>query len=246
MLLFLPGLACDARIYAPQLAAFPDSRAIDGYGTANTLADMARLALDQAPPSFDLFGHSMGGRVALEVYRLAPERVRRLALVSTGVHPLREGEAAKRQALQAIGWNHGFAKLIDEWLPPMVAEANRAKPDIYRPLRQLNVEAGQEVFDAQIHALINRPEVESLLPQVACPTLVMTGELDTWAPPAQHQAIAASIPNSQLVIVPGAGHMIQLEAPGAVNAAIARWLARPARDSSTPQPHPLGEAIPHE
>jgi len=237
MLLLLPGLACDARIYAPQLAAFPDSRAVDGYGTANTLADMAGIALEQAPDSFDLLGHSMGGRVALEVFRMAPNRVRRLALVSTGVHSLREGEAAKRQALQAIGWNHGFEKLIDQWLPPMVAEANRAKPAIYEPLRQMNVEAGQEVFDAQIHALVNRPEVESLLPQIACPTLVMTGENDTWSSPAQHEAIAAAIPNSELVIVPGAGHMIQLEAPDAVNTAIAGWLARPVEINRQPQPH---------
>ena len=236
MLLFLPGLACDARIYAPQLAAFPDSRAIDGYGTADTLAEMARLVLAQAPDSFDLLGHSMGGRVALEVFRAAPERVRRLALVSTGIHPLREGEAAKRQALQTIGWNHGFDKLIDQWLPPMVAGANRAKPEVYEPLRQMNVEAGQDVFDAQIHALVNRPEVESLLPRIACPTLVMTGELDTWSSPEQHRGIAAAITNSELVIVPGAGHMIQLEAPDAVNAAIARWLERPARDL---QPTPL-------
>lgn len=228
MLLFLPGLACDARIYAPQLAAFPDSRAVDGYGLADTLQDMARIALEQAPESFDLLGHSMGGRVALEVFRLAPERVRRLALVSTGVHSLREGEPAKRHALQAIGWNHGFDKLIDEWLPPMVAEANRAKPEIFEPLHQMNVEAGQQVFDAQIHALLNRPEVESLLPQIACPALVMTGELDTWSGPEQHRQIAAAIPNSELVIVPGAGHMIQPEAPEAVNAAIARWLQRPA------------------
>lgn len=237
MLLFLPGLACDARIYAPQLAAFPDSRAVDGYGTANSLPQMARIALDQAPASFDLFGHSMGGRVALEVYRLAPERVRRLALVATGVHSLGPGEAAKRAALQAIGWNYGYEALIDAWLPPMVAEANRADAAIYPPLRQMNLDAGQEVFDAQIRALVNRPEVESLLPQIACPTLVMTGELDTWAPPAQHEAIAAAIPNSELVIVPGAGHMIQLEAPEAVNAAIAGWLARPVEINRQPQPH---------
>jgi pimeloyl-ACP methyl ester carboxylesterase len=237
MLLFLPGLACDARIYAPQLAAFPDSRAVDGYGTADSLQQMARIALDQAPDSFDLFGHSMGGRVALEVYRLAPERVRRLALVSTGVHSLRDGEAAKREALQAIGWNHGYKRLIDAWLPPMVAEANRACPAIYTPLWEMNIEAGQHVFDAQIHALVHRAEMESLLPQIACPTLVMTGELDTWSPPAQHAAIAAAIPNSDLVIVPGAGHMIQLEAPDAVNAAIARWLARPREINPQLQPH---------
>lgn len=228
MLLFLPGLACDARIYQPQLAAFPDSRAVNGYGMADTLQEMARIALDQAPGSFDLFGHSMGGRVALEVYRLAPERVRRLALVSTGVHPVREGEPEKRRELQAIGWAGGFEALIDAWLPPMVAEANRADDAIYPPLWRMNIEAGQEVFDAQIHALVNRPEVDSLLPRIACPTLVMTGELDTWAGPEQHRQIAAALPNSELVIVPGAGHMIQIEAPDAVNTAIARWLERPA------------------
>ena len=244
MLLFLPGLVCDARIYEPQLAAFPDSRAVDGYGAADTLQDMARVALGQAPDSFDLFGHSMGGRVALEIYRLAPERVRRLALVSTGVHPLQEDEAAKRRALQQVGWDHGYEALIDRWLPPMVAEANRGDPAIYPPLRQMNIEAGQEVFDAQIHALLNRPEVEDLLPRIACPVLVMTGELDTWAGPEQHAAIAAAIPGAELVIVPGAGHMIQLEAPNAVNAAIARWLERPAQNFVTDSnPNSRGEAI---
>ncbi len=228
MLLLLPGLACDARIYEPQLAAFANSRAVNGYGLADTLPEMARVALAEAPESFDLLGHSMGGRVALEVYRLAPERVRRLALVSTGVHPLREGEPEKRRALQQIGWDNGFEALIDQWLPPMVAEANRADPAIYGPLREMNLEAGQEVFDAQIHALVGRPDVTGLLPRISCPTLVMTGELDSWAPPAQHEAIAAAIPGAELVIVPGAGHMIQLEAPEAVNSAISDWLARPA------------------
>src|SRR5690606_30119179 len=110
------------------------------------------------------------GRVALEVFRRAPERVRRLALVSTGVHPLQDGEPEKRRALQQVGWDRGFEALIDQWLPPMVAEGHRDDPAIYPPLRQMNLEAGQEVFDAQIHALVNRPEVESLLPRIACPT----------------------------------------------------------------------------
>ena len=228
MLLFLPGLACDARIYEPQFAAFPDSRAVDGYGLADTLESMARVALDRAPDSFDLFGHSMGGRVALEVFRIAPERVRRLALVSTGIHPLQDGEREKRRALQKVGWNQGFEALIDQWLPPMVAQANRGNPAIYPHLRQMSIEAGQAVFDAQINALLNRPAVDDVLPRIQCPALVMTGELDTWSPPSQHRDIAAAIPNAELVVVPGAGHMIQLEAREAVNAAIANWRARPA------------------
>ncbi|MBB5733660.1 pimeloyl-ACP methyl ester carboxylesterase [Altererythrobacter atlanticus] len=200
----------------------------------DSLQDMARIVIDTADREgaerFDVFGHSMGGRVALEVYRLAPERVRRLALVSTGVHSPREGEPASRAALQQVGYDKGFTALVDQWLPPMVAEPNRDKAELYEPMRQMCLEAGQDVFDANVRALLGRPEVESLLPQIDCPVLVMTGELDAWASPAQHEAIAAVIPNSELVIVPGAGHMLPLEAPGEVNAAIANWLSRPVRD----------------
>ena len=224
MLLLLPGLICDARVFAPQLAAFADSRAVDGYGTVDALEGMARVALEQAPESFDLFGHSMGARVALEVYRLAPERVRRLALCSTGVHPLGAEEPAKRRALQAIGHARGFEALVDAWLPPMVAQANRRNDALYGPMRRMCLDQNQQVFDAQIEALLGRPEQERLLGQIKCPTLVMTGELDTWSPPAQHEAMASRIADSTLVIVRGAGHMLPLEAPETVNQAIAAWL----------------------
>jgi len=242
MLLFLPGLICDARVFAPQLAAFADSRAVNGYGTAASLPEMARIALAQAPERFDLFGHSMGARVALEVFRLAPERVRRLALCSTGVHPLGPNEPGKRRDLQAIGHARGFEALVDTWLPPMVAEANRADEELYGPMRQMCLDQNQQIFDAQIEALLGRPEQQGLLAQIECPTLVMTGELDTWSPPAQHEAMAARIANSTLVIVPGAGHMLPLEAPEAVNQAIARWLEQPANDTTSTRQPALGEA----
>jgi pimeloyl-ACP methyl ester carboxylesterase len=242
MLLLLPGLICDARVFAPQLAVFAQARAVDGYGTASTLEAMAHVALAQAGESFDLLGHSMGARVALEVFRLAPNRVRRLALVSTGVHPLAPDEPAKRRALQAIGHERGFEALVDTWLPPMVAEGNRADAALYGPMRRMCLDQGQEVFDAQIEALLNRPEQESLLARIECPTLVMTGELDGWSGPAQHQAIADRIADATLTIVPGAGHMLPLEAPEAMNEAIADWLARPTGDPTQPRQPALGEA----
>lgn len=232
MLIFLPGLICDASMYAPQTAAFAHSHAVDSYGLADSMSEMARIALADADrlgaDRFDLFGHSMGGRVALEVFRQAPERVRRLALVSTGIHPLGANEPAKREALKAVGHDNGFAALVDQWLPPMVADESRGDPAVYQPMWDMCFNMGQDVFDAQINALVTRPEVEDLLGEITCPTLVMTGELDAWAPPAQHENIASRIANSQLVIVPGAGHMIQLEAPAAVNEAITRWLEMPA------------------
>jgi len=230
MLLLLPGLICDAGIYAAQTAAFPDSKAIDGYGLADSLEAMAQVALEQAPERFDLFGHSMGGRVALEVFRLAPERVRRFAISSTGAHSLRAGEREKRQVLLDIARNEGIDALVEAWLPPMVAPHRLNDAALMEPLRAMCRNAGTAVFEAQIKALLGRPEQESLLPRIACPTLVMTGAEDSWSPAPQHEAIAALVPDSELVIVPGAGHMIMPEAPEAVNAAIAHWLSRPAGD----------------
>lgn len=230
MLLFLPGLICDARIYAPQTAAFPQSHAFNGYGMVDDLQEMARIVLEQADDRFDLFGHSMGGRVALEVYRQAPERVRRLALSSTGVHPVKPGEADKRAALQQVGYDNGFEALVDQWLPPMVAPENQLKADLYAPMKEMCLSHGQDLFDAQVRALLGRPAVADLLPTITCPTLVVTGELDQWAPPSQHAEFAEQIPNSKLVIVPGAGHMLPLEAPEALNSAIASWLEMPAND----------------
>lgn len=236
MLLFLPGLICDAHVFAPQLAAFPDARAVDSYGLADSLPQMARIALEFADREgmdrFDLFGHSMGGRVALELYRLAPERVSRLALVSTGSHSVGPNEPEGRYKLRDIGHQQGFEALVDAWLPPMVAEHNRSDEALYAPMRQMCLDKGQAVFDAQITALLGRPEQESLLPQIACPTLVMTGELDAWSPPERHRQIAAAIPDAKLVIVEGAGHMLPLEAPEAVNQALAEWRAMPATQAN--------------
>lgn len=228
MLFFLPGLICDARTFAPQLSAFADARALDGYDGLDSMQDMAQLLLDQAPERFDLFGHSMGGRIALEVVRMAPERVRRLALVSTGVHGVLPGEADKRHASTQIGREQGFEALVDSWLPPMIAEANRGNPNIAEPLRKMCLEQGLSRWESDVAALLARQEAETLLPQITCPTLVMTGEMDAWSPPGQHAEFAAALPNAELVIVPGAGHMITHEAATEVNSAIARWLERPA------------------
>ncbi len=231
MLMFLPGLICDSRMYAPQQSAYPDALVVDGFGMADSLAEMARVALSQADErgadKLDIFGHSMGGRVAMEIVRLAPHRVRRLALVSTGIHPVGENEPAKRAELQQVGYDNGFEALVDTWLPPMVADANRDTPE-FQTMREMCLSKGQAMFDAQIKALLGRPPFDDLLAGLTCPTLVMTGENDAWAPPSQHETIASKIANAKLVIVPGAGHMIQLEAPDAVNAAIGDWLAMPA------------------
>ena len=224
-LLLLPGLLCDARIWAPQREAFPDAAAVD-YRDARSILAMAERALAMAPPLFSLAGHSMGARVALEVYRLAPERVARLALLSTGVHSPKPGEAEKRHALRDLGRSQGMAALVDEWLPPMVRDGRQDDEALMAPLRAMAIGAGIETFEAQIEALLGRPEVESLLPQIACPVLVGVGRQDRWSPVDQHEAMAAAIPGAVLTIFEDAGHMCLVEAPDQVNDALRLWLDR--------------------
>lgn len=227
-LVCLPGLMCDARIFSGQHGRFIDIIAVDGFGERVSLVDMAAYALSIAPPRISLLGHSMGARVALEMVRQAPGRIERLALVSTGIHPPRPGEAEKRHALRDLGLRDGAAALVDAWLPPMIAPANR-RPALVDALRRMCLDAGIAVFAAQIEALLARPPVDALLATIGCPTLVAVGGEDVWSPPDQHRAIAGSIPGAQLIIIPGAGHMLPAEAPEQLNGAIADWLARPAK-----------------
>jgi pimeloyl-ACP methyl ester carboxylesterase len=222
---------CDSRIFAAQLSALPQAL-VASYGDAASLAEMARRVLDAAPQQFALLGHSMGGRVALEIYRQAPGRVERLALLSTGVHPVRAGERDKRYALRDIGREQGMAALVDAWLPPMIGEAASRDTALVRRLRVMCNEAGLARFEAQIEALLSRPDVDDLLRGIALPTLVAVGSEDRWAPPEQHEAFAASIPGATFVVIEGAGHMLPAEKPQQLNAAIAEWLGE-ARDQST-------------
>jgi pimeloyl-ACP methyl ester carboxylesterase len=224
-LVLLPGLMCDDRIFREQTAALPDTIAVPGYGLDDDLRSMAKRVLDLAPPGFALLGHSMGARVALEIVRAAPDRVERLALVSTGVHGVRPGEADKRYALRDIGRDKGMAALVDAWLPPMMAPASQQNEALVASLGEMCIDAGTEVYDAQIAALLTRPELDSLLPTIACPTLVATGSEDIWSPPAQHREIADAIPNATLCVIKGAGHMLPAEKPEALNLAIGKWLS---------------------
>ncbi len=117
--LLLPGLICDESVWERQVRDldWPEVIAIHGYGRSRSLAAMARTVLEAAPPRFAVAGHSMGGRVALEVFRQAAQRVSRIALLDTGVHPQQPGERDKRMALVNLGREAGMEALVDAWLP---------------------------------------------------------------------------------------------------------------------------------
>ncbi len=239
-LVILPGLLCDARLFAAQVAAF-DAVVVDGfYGHADSIGAMADWALARMPDGAALMGHSMGGRVALEMWRRAPDRIAGIAIANSGVHPVRPGEADTRHALLDLGRRSGAAALVDRWLPPMMVPGTSTDDTVYRTIHAMAVDAGVDVFATQIRALLDRPDAESVLPTLTCPVAVIGAEHDGWSPVAQQQAIAAAAPDAVLTIIPRAGHMAPAEAPAAFNRVVDDWLARIDRTDF----HPLNKRMP--
>jgi len=228
--LLLPGLICDEAIWAHQVGSLGEQgvRAVHGYRLCRRIEDMADVVLEQAPEIFNLCGHSMGARVALEVYRKAPERVQKLALLDTGIHPRKSGEKEKRYALWELGKAQGIEALVDTWLPPMIAPANQNNEAMMQPMFDMACRGGVDGFEAQIHALLDRPEVDGLLPTINIPTIVGVGSEDIWSPVSQHRDIAARIPEAQVVVFAGAGHMAPIEAAEAVTESLGIWLSEDA------------------
>jgi len=230
-LILLPGLMCDAAVWAPQvqqLSELADCVVAD-YGLCDSLVDMAQQVLADAPASrFALAGHSMGGRVALEMMRLAPERVERLALLDTGIHPLSLGEAGEkeksgRMALVELAQQKGMRAMGLKWLPGMV------HPDVlgtvvFDSVLDMLERSSPDQFAAQIKALLCRPDAAPVLTTISCPALVLTGEQDRWSPPAQHAAMAGAISGARLSIIEHCGHMATLEQPLLVGQSMRQWL----------------------
>jgi len=232
-LMLLPGLNCDAAVWAPQVAALKDQAncIVPAWGLRDSLTAMAEQVLAEAPTErFCVAGHSMGGRVALEVLRLAPQRVERLALLSTGTHSLAAGEAgekerAGRMALLQIARSKGMRAMGQQWARGMVHAARLGTP-LFEDVLDMLARGSAEQYAAQINALLTRPDAGPLLPTIACPTLVLTGREDAWSGPAQHEAMAAAIPHATLAIIEHCGHMCTLEQPQAVSEALTAWLQR--------------------
>ena len=226
-LLLLCGLLCDETIWADipgRLASAADARVISFAGFSS-IARMAERVLAAAPPRFALAGHSMGGRVALEVWRRAPERLTALALLNTGVSPPRESEFDSRGLLVRLARRHGMAALADEWLPPMMGASPDRIAQVMPALKAMVQRSTVESFAGQMNALLQRPDARPLLPSITVPTLLLSGTGDTWSSLSQHADMQRSVSRSTLVEIAGAGHMSPIERPDAVARALKGWLS---------------------
>lgn len=232
-LVLLPGLMCDAAVWEPLLPHLPPGIRpwVADYGMAHSLSAMAQGVLQQAPVErFALAGHSMGGRVALEVLRLAPQCVTQVALMDTGHTPRAPGtvgaqEAAKRLALLEIARTQGVRAMAQTWVQGMVHPDRLQDTALIESIVAMFARKSAEVFAAQIEALLARPDASEVLRTLAVPTLLQCGEQDSWSPPAQHADMQALAPHAVLGVVADAGHMAPMERPAAVAQGLARWLA---------------------
>lgn len=230
-LIFAPGLLCDEVVWAEQIRALQPRAAVQvaDYGELDSLPAMAESILECAPARFALAGHSMGGRVALEVMRRAPERITHLGLLDTGYKPLPLGEEgvkerAGRFALLEEAKQNGMRAMAKVWVQNMVHPSRLGEALLIDTVLQMFSRKTPGIYAAQINALLNRPDATSVVARIRCPTLILCGAEDAPATLAQHREMATAIPDSIEVVIPVCGHMAPLERPYDVNRALAAWL----------------------
>ena len=227
---------CGDAFWQPLLAALPSSIrcwAVD-YGDADSLTAMAQVVLAAAPTTFALAGHSMGGRVALEVVRLAPARVEKLILKDTGYLPRAPGEKgetekAGRMALVSIARSQGVRAMCAEWVKAMVHPDRLNDAALLEAITVMFEQKSADRFARQQNALLGRPDASDVLASLNMPCLIFCGRQDGWANVAQHEAMRALATHADMCIIENAGHMVLMEQPEPTVAAILNFL-EPAQD----------------
>jgi pimeloyl-ACP methyl ester carboxylesterase len=225
--LLIPGLGGSPRIYAPVI---PRLWRFGPVTVANHIRDdslgaIARRILAEAPPRFALAGHSMGGYIAFEIFRQAPERVAKLALINTQARPdTPEASERRRGLITRIVAGH-FHDVLDELFPGLVHPSRQGDADLRKLAHDMGDDTGADAFVRQQTAIMSRTDSRPTLATIECPTLVLTGDQDNTIPNALSVEMADGISGSRLVIIPDCGHMPQPEQPQAAAAALAEWLA---------------------
>jgi len=225
-ILLVPGLVSSPRIYAPVLPALWRCGPVT---VANHIRDdnmgaIARRILAEAPPRFALAGHSMGGYIAFEIMRQAPERVARLALINTQARPDTAEATERRRGMMARAKAGGYHEVIDELFPGFVHPSRRDDAALRQLVHDMADDVGVDAFLRQQTAVIGRPDSRPALAWIKCPTLVLSGDQDNTIPNSLSIEMASNIPDAKLVILPNCGHMPQPEQTEATAAALVEWL----------------------
>ena len=222
----VPGLACSPRIYTPQV---PDLWRVAPVHLANharggDMAAIARRILAEAPLRFSLAGHSMGGYIVLEMYRQAPERIARLALLSTSARPETPEAAERRRHLIAEVKAGNYRKVVDGLFEKFVHPSRARDEGLRRIVLDMADDVGPDAFVWQLEAIMTRADSRPTLAQIRCPALVLTSDTDNMVPTEFSTELADGIAGAKLVRIPDCGHLPQLEKPQAMTDALLDWL----------------------
>ncbi len=229
-LLLLPGTLCDRRVFDPLVAELeasagaPSCECVADLGAASTIVELATRILAQAPPKFVLCGFSQGGMVAVEICRLAPQRVIGLVLLST--NPLAETPARSAQRMRQLeraetGDLDGVVR--EELLPAYFSHKSAVAPELEQVVIDMATALGPEVFRRQVAALRARPDLRATLAGLQLPVLWLAGRADGLVPVSVQQSAAQTLLDGRFRVLPGCGHLCTLEAPDRVGAEILAW-----------------------
>lgn len=228
-LVLIPGLMADARVFLPQMVRLGASRAMQVVlpTQGETVEQMSESILASLPPKFALLGHGLGGDVALDLIRRAPERVTRVALLATD--PLAEppASAAAREARIVAAKSGRLAQAMVEEIPRDALTDSLWRDEILALVQDMALGLGEGVFLRQSRALQRRPDQQKTMRRVKLPALVIAGEADTLVPMRRSEFTAGLMPFGKLQVIAGAGHLASLEQPEAVSEALEAFLNGP-------------------
>jgi pimeloyl-ACP methyl ester carboxylesterase len=225
-LVMVPGLLCSPDLFAPQVSGLADVArvTIADHTRHATLQQMAASILAASPPRFALAGLSLGGYIAYEILRQAPERVTKLALLDTNARADRADQTRTRHILLGLGRTMGVRAVQSMLLKYLVHPRRLADRALTEQVLAMAEWTGLAAFERQTAAIMGRPDNREFLKSIRCPTLVLVGAEDAMTPIKVHEEIATGIAGSQLTVIPDCGHLATLEQPEAVNDALAAWL----------------------
>jgi pimeloyl-ACP methyl ester carboxylesterase len=225
-LVLIPGLNCTPALYAPQWPALAPGRPVLAENTADdTIGAMVERLLAAAPERFALCGLSMGGYVAFEVMRRAPERVTRLALLDTTAKPPTPETNSPREQMIALAEKGAFDNVVTVLWQKLVAPERLADEALRLEVKAMAETVGADGFIRQQRAIMGRSDARPVLATISVPALVVVGADDAITPPDESREIATGIgAKARYLEVPGCGHLSTLEAPDIVTRALLEWL----------------------
>ena len=218
--IFIPGLLCTEFLFAKQRANLANAGLICDTRQHDSINEMAQVALDQCTGALVPIGLSMGGYVALEMARLAPERIAGMALLSTNAGVDNGERANERRQVIKLATHKGFKGITKSFLSQLLSKRARGDAVLADNILKMASDIGRVVFVRQQTAILGRRDQKDTLAGFKAPVLVLCGTADVLTPPKFSQEMANLAPDSTLTLLDGIGHLSSLEAPGAVTTAL--------------------------